>query len=197
MYLPIVTWLIVTASVMALTYILHCAWNQTRTRVPKLNQSDVVHFLYPVDWPLLLSLLDPAADFELRWNLSRRAFRAEQRRRMLLYRELVQRMSHNSAVLADFENTLLGNFDPTPGLDSKLRQAIIKVRLYSSSARLRLRIWLLLPNAFGIMPTPDLSRLRKAGSLDGPEVYGELRTAAAEAFAQLQPAEIEALTRSL
>ncbi len=116
---------------------------------------------------------------------------------MLLYRELVQRMSHNSAVLADFENTLLGNFDPTPGLDSKLRQAIIKVRLYSSSARLRLRIWLLLPNAFGIMPTPDLSRLRKAGSLDGPEVYGELRTAAAEAFAQLQPAEIEALTRSL
>jgi hypothetical protein len=44
---------------------------------------------------------------------------------------------------------------------------------------------------------PDLARLRMAADLDGPKVYEELKAAAVEAFADLQPAELDALTRNL
>jgi len=158
---------------------------------------DVVHFLYPVDLALVDSLLDPAADFTLRWSLSPRNFRVAQRRRMRIYRELLLRMAHNSIVLVEFGNALCVDDSSTSGFGSELQDAAIKTRLYTGSARLRIRLWLLLPYAFGIMPTPDLARLRKAADLDGPKTYDELRTAAAAAFAKLQPAESEALTRNL
>jgi hypothetical protein len=163
----------------------------------KFNLNDLVHFLYPVDVSLFESLLDPSADFALRWNLNPRAFREEQRRRMLLYRELLRRMSHNSIILAEFGNALFGN-DERPATAAELEGAVIKVRLYTGCARLRLRIWLSLPpHIFAIVPTPQLARLRKAADLDGLKTYNELKAAAAAAFAQLQPGELEALTRNL
>jgi hypothetical protein len=39
--------------------------------------------------------------------------------------------------------------------------------------------------------------LRIAASLDGAKAYDELRLAAREAFARLQPAELEALSHNL
>ena len=195
MYLSIAIWLIVASSVLAFIYILRCAY--ARAREPKPNPNDAVHYLYPVDWALLESLLDPAADFALRWNLDSRALRAERRRRMRLYQELLRRMAHNSSVLADFDDALFADNHLTRGPDSKLRQAIIKVRFYCAAARIRLSIWLLLPNVFGLVPPPDLARLRKAVDVDGPKAYDELRVAAVEAFARLRPSELEALTRGL
>jgi hypothetical protein len=195
MFVQFLIWLILAASVLEFAYLLYVAW--ASARVPNLVLGDVVHFLYPVDPSLLASLLDPAADFELRWNLSPRRFREEQRRRMRIYRELLLRMSHNSAVLAEFDNAVRGHNNFIAGPGSKLQEAAIKVRLYCTFSRGKLRIWLWLPNAFGVVLPPKLARLRKAASLDGPQAYEELKAAAAEAFAQLRPAELEALTRNL
>jgi hypothetical protein len=193
MFLAISTWVIVTSGVLALLYILRCAC----ARTPKFNLNDLVHFLYPVDLSLLDSLLDPAADFALRWSLNPRAFRREQRRRMRLYRELLRRMAHNSIILADFGNALFGE-DERPACACELEGAVIKVRLYTGFARLRLRLWLLLSlDALGVVPTPQLANLRKAADLDGRKAYDELKIAAAAAFARLQPAELDALTRNL
>jgi len=195
MFSSLLIWLILAASVAELIYLLYLAW--ASARVPKLVLGDVVHFLYPVDPSLLASLLDPAADFELRWNLSPRRFREAQRRRMRIYRELLQRMAHNSATLAEFDNAVRGNNNFIAGPGSKLQEAAIKVRVYCASSRARLLLWLWLPSAFGVLSPPKLARLRKTANLDGPKAYEELKTAAAEAFAQLKPAELEALTRSL
>jgi|HubBroStandDraft_6_1064221.scaffolds.fasta_scaffold230117_3 hypothetical protein len=192
MIFSIVTWLILSCSALELVYLLYLAWSSTRG--PKLVLGDVIHFLYPVDSSLLASLVDPAADFELRWSLSPRSFREEQRRRMRLYRELLGRMAHNSAVLAEFDNAMRGN---VAGPGSKLQEAAVKVRLYCMFSRGRLRLWLWLPNAFGVVVPPRLARLRIAANLDGLQVYEELKMAAAEAFAQLRPAELEALTHNL
>ncbi|MFZ1007161.1 MAG: hypothetical protein WAN65_10005 [Candidatus Sulfotelmatobacter sp.] len=194
MVFSIVTWLILSCSALELVYLLYLAWSSTR--VPKLVLGDVIHFLYPVDSSLLALLVDPAADFQLRWSLSPRGFREEQRRRMRLYRELLGRMSHNSAVLAEFDNAVRGK-NNLAGPESKLQEAAVKVRLYCMFSRGKLRLWLWLPSAFSVVAPPKLAHLRIAASLDGLKVYEELKLAAAEAFAQLQPAELEALTHNL
>lgn len=195
MFFSIVTWLILSCSALELIYLLYLAW--ASSRAPKLVLGDVVHFLYPVDSSLLASLVDPAADFELRWSMSPRSFREEQRRRMRIYRELLGRMAHNSAVLAEFDNAMHGNNKPVGEPDSKLQEAAVKVRLYCMFSRGKLRLWLWLPSAFGVIAPPKLARLRTAANLDGLVVYEELKVAAAEAFAQLRPAELEALTHNL
>jgi hypothetical protein len=189
----ILIWLLLVWSALGLIYFLYRAC----ARVPRHDPRNLVHYLHPVDWSLLESLLDPAADFELRWRLSPRDFREEQRCRMRLFRELLWRMSHNSAVLVEFDNALFGNYDFTPGPASKVEEAAIKVRLYCTVAQIKLRIWLSLPDALQAIPMPDLARLRMAADLDGPKAYEELKAAAMEAFAELQPAELEALTRNL
>ena len=73
MFMQIFIWLILACSVLQLIYFLYLAW--ASTRIPKLILGDVVHYLYPVDASLLAELLDPAADFELSWNLSPPRFR--------------------------------------------------------------------------------------------------------------------------
>ena len=111
MFSSILIWLIVAVYGLGYIYVLYCAW----TRVPRRDVFDVVPFLHPVDSSMVESLLDPAADYSLRWRLSRRAFREAQLRRMRVYRELVRRMSDNSAVLAEFGRARFGNSDsPAP-----------------------------------------------------------------------------------
>jgi hypothetical protein len=188
----ILIWLLVAANALGYVYLSYRAW----TRVPRRDMDDVVPFLYPVDVSLVESLLDPAADFGLRWQLSPREFREAQRRRMRLYLEMVRRMSHNSEVLVEYDHARLGNDRLNSETASKVEDAAIKVRLYSACVRLRLRVWLSLPmNAFGMMPT--LARLRMAADLDGPKAYDDLKAAAAEGFAKLQQTELDALARNL
>jgi hypothetical protein len=226
MFSVILTWLIIAWGALACIYMLRCAWS----RFPRRDFDDVVHFLHPVDLSLAESLLDPAADFALRWNTTPRAYREAQRRRMRLYLELVRRMSHNSKVLVEFGNAVMRRDYPrqdlnplhderqkkiqdgeihnndefqnrderTAALAAELQHAAISVRLYSLLVLIRLRLRLLLPlDAFGVLPAPDLAHLRKAGDLDGPETYDHLKTAAAAAFVQLQPADLQTLTRNL
>jgi hypothetical protein len=191
----IFVWLLIAANAVGYTYLLYRAW----TRVPRRDIFDVVPFLHPVDSSMVESLLDPAADYSLRWGLSRRAFREAQLRRMRVYRELVRRMSDNSAILAEFGRARFASSESlAPGLASRLEDAHVAVQVYSTFASVRLCIWLSLPlDRFGIVPTPDLARLRRAGDLDGLKAYEELKAAAAEAFVQLKPDELETLTRNL
>jgi hypothetical protein len=198
MYPQIETWLtlgLLALSGAAFIYMLYRSWVNLITS--KLEPNDVLHFLYPVDRSLLESLLDPAADLNLRWNLDAHALRAEQRRRIYILRGLVKRMIHNSVVLSDFDVSILGDCKYHDERDSKLRRAIIKVHIYCQATRVRLGVRLLLPYAFGLIATRGLSRLRKVASVDGPRAYEELRAAALEAFAQLRPDELEALNRGL
>ena len=195
MFSLILIWLIVAAMAAGYIYVLYSSW----TRVPRRDIDDVVPFLHRVDQSLVAALLDPAADYSLRWRLSPRAFREAQLRRMRLYRELVLRMSHNARVLAEFAHSRFGVSElPTHGPDSRLEDAWVPVLMYSTSARVRVRILLALPlDIFGFIRTPDLAPLRIAGDIDGPKAYDELRTAVAEALAQLKPDDLEALSRSL
>ncbi|HEY4903288.1 MAG TPA: hypothetical protein VIH89_07450 [Candidatus Sulfotelmatobacter sp.] len=206
MFSQIFVWLMIAWGALACIYMLRCAW----TRFPRRNLNDVVHFLHPVDLSLVDSLLDPAADFALRWNSTPHAYREAQRHRMRLYLELVRRMSHNSRVLIEFGNAIMRRECPDenqphgqPGnqraaLASELQQAAISIRLYSLLVlvKLRLRLWFPL-DALGVIPAPELAQLRKAGDVDGPKTYDDLKAAAAAAFVQFQPADVQTLTRNL
>jgi hypothetical protein len=189
----VLTWLIIAWGAFSCIYMLFCAW----TRFPRRDFDDVVHFLYPVDLALAEALLDPAAEFEFRWKLSPQEFRQAQRKRMRLYLELVRRMSHNSKVLVEFGN-VEANWQDRSGLElaRALQQKAVEVRFYAALTLLKLRLWMWLgPNAIG--PNPAMSRLRRAGNLDGLQIYNALKAVAAAAFVHLQPGELEALARNL
>ncbi|MGA8430337.1 MAG: hypothetical protein WB729_10985 [Candidatus Sulfotelmatobacter sp.] len=208
MFSQILIWLMIAWGALTCIYMLRCAW----TRFPRRNLNDMVHFLHPVDLSLVDSLLDPAADFALRWNSTPRACREAQRQRMRLYLELVRRMSHNSRVLIEFGNAIvrrefpdenqhfgqLGNRNQRAALAAELQHAAISIRLYSLLVlvKLRLRLWFPL-DVLGVIPAPELAQLRKAGDVDGPRTYDDLKAAAAAAFVQFQPADLQALTRNL
>jgi len=187
------TWLIVAVGALSCIYMLFCAWS----RFPRRDFDDVVHFLYPVDLALAESLLDPAAEFEFRWKLSRQEFRQAQRKRMRLYLELVRRMSHNSKVLVEFGNAEANCHDPrSVELARALQQKAVEVRFYSVLTLVKLSVWMwFAPNDHGHSAT--MPRLRKAGDLDGLQSYHALKVAAAAAFLHLGPGELEMLTQNL
>jgi hypothetical protein len=191
----IFTWLSVAWGVLSCIYMLRCAW----TRFPKrdVDADDVIPFLYPVDISLAESLLDPATEFEFRWKLRPPEFREAQRKRMRLYLELTRRMAHNATVLVQYADAENNSRDPRRvGLASTLQQKAIEVRIYSLLTRIKLRLWLLLRSEL-LTSKPVLAHLRTAGDINGLQTYNALKTAAAAAFVQLPPDELDSLTRSL
>jgi hypothetical protein len=189
----ILTWLIVAWGAVACIYMLRCAWS----RFPKRDVDDVVPFLYPVDIALAESLLDPAAEFNYRWKLNRRQFRAAQRKRMRLYLELTRRMAHNSRVLVEYADAEKNNADPRRvSLASELQQKAVEVRLYSLITAMKVRLWLLLGSDLG-SPMLGLAHLRTSGDIDGLETYNALKEAAAAVFVRFAPDELESLARNL
>jgi hypothetical protein len=193
MFSVIFTWMIVAWGALSCIYMLRCAWK----RFPKRDVDDVIPFLYPVDTSLAESLLDPASEFEYRWKLSPRQFRAAQRKRMRLYFELTRRMAHNSRVLVEYTDAEKNNPDPRRASAAvALQEKAIEVRLYALLVRFRLRVWLLLRSDI-LTATPKLAHLRTAGDIDGLQTYYALRTAAAAAFVHLPAEEFDSLTRNL
>jgi hypothetical protein len=195
MFSIIFTWLIVAWGALSCIYMLRCAWS----RFPKRNVDvdDVVPFLYPVDISLAESLLDPAAEFEFRWKLGPPQFREAQRKRMRLYLEVTRRMAHNSKVLVEYADAEKNSQDPRRvSLASTLQQKAVEVRLYSLLTGIKLRFWLLLRSEI-LTSRPVLAHLRTAGDIDGLQTYNALKTAAAAAFVQLPPDELDSLTRNL
>jgi hypothetical protein len=195
MFSIIFTWLIVAWGALSCIYMLRCAWSRFPRR--DVDVDDVIPFLYPVDIALAESLLDPAAEFGFRWRLGPARFREAQRKRMRLYLELTRRMSHNAKVLVQFADAEKNSGDPhRASLASILQERAVEVRLYSALTVIKLRFWLLL-RADILNAMPALANLRTAGEIDGLQTYGALKTAAAAAFVQLPPEELDSLTRNL
>ena len=191
MFSIVLTWLIVAWGAAACVFMLRCAW----TRFPKRDADDVIPFLYPVDLALAEALLDPAAEFECRWRMSRVQFREAQRKRMRLYLELTRRMAHNATVLVRYADAEKKSEDPRRvARATALQEKAIEVRLYALLTRIKLSTWLML-RADMIRPAP--THLRTVGDLDGLNSYHALKTATAAAFIELPAAELDALTRSL
>jgi hypothetical protein len=189
----IFTWLIVAWGAIACIYMLRSAWS----RFPKRDADDVIPFLYHVDIPLAESLLDPAAEFQSRWQLSPRQFRVAQRKRMRLYLELAHRMAHNSKVLVEYADAEKNSPDPQRvALAAELQERAVEVRLYSFMTAMKLRLWLLLRSDIRLT-VPVLAHLRTAGNIDGLQTYSALKEVAAAAFTRFAPDEIDSLTRNL
>jgi hypothetical protein len=189
----IFTWLIVAWGVIACIYMLRRAWS----RFPKRDVDDVIPFLYSVDISLAESLLDPAAEFQCRWQLGPREFRAAQRKRMRQYLELTRRMAHNSRVLVEYADAEKNSLDPRRAtLAAELQQKAVEVRIYSLMTAMKLRFWLLLRSDIRLT-APVLANLRTAGEIDGLQTYTALKAAATAAFNRFAPHEIDSLTRNL
>jgi hypothetical protein len=193
MFSVIFTWMMVAWGALSCIYMLRCAW----ARFPKRDVDDVIPFLYPVDLSLAESLLDPASEFEYRWRLSPRQFRAAQRKRMRLYLELTRRMAHNSRVLVEYAVAEKNNPDPRRvSVATDLQDRAIEMRLYALLAGARLKFWLFLRSEL-LTGTPHLSHLRTAGDIDGLQTYHALRTAATAVFVHLPAEALDSLTRNL
>jgi hypothetical protein len=116
---------------------------------------------------------------------------------MRLYLEVTRRMAHNSKVLVEYADAEKNSQDPRRvSLASTLQQKAVEVRLYSLLTGLKLRFWLLLRSEI-LTSRPVLAHLRTAGDIDGLQTYNALKTAAAAAFVQLPPDELDSLTRNL
>jgi hypothetical protein len=188
------TWLIVAWGAVSCIYMLRCAWR----RFPNRDVDDVIPFLYPVDLSLAESLLDPAADFQLRWKLTPQQLRAAQRKRLRLYLEVVRRMSHNSKVLVDYAIAEKNCSDPQHALiASALQEKAIEVRLYALLATLKIRLWLLLRTDILRIMVPALAELRTVAEINGLHSYSALKVTAEAAFPALLPDEIEKMNRNL
>lgn len=193
MFSIILTWLIVAWGALSCIYMLRCAWR----RFPKRDVDDVIPFLYPVDLSLAESLLDPATEFECRWRLRPPQFREAQRKRMRLYLELTRRMAHNATVLVAYADGEKSSEDPRRvSLASTLQEKAIEVRLYALLIKFKLRLWLLLRSEI-LISTPVLPHLRTACEIDGLQTYSAMKIAAAAAFIQLPPDELDMLKRNL
>ncbi len=195
MFSIIFTWLLVVWGALSCIYMLRCAW----TRFPKRDADidDVIPFLYPVDLSLAESLLDPASEFECRWKLNPARFREAQRKRMRLYLELTRRMAHNAKVLVEYADAEKNSHDPARvSRACVLQETAIGVRLYALLIGIRLRVWLFFRTDI-LNSMPVLAQLRTAGEIDGLRSYSALKDAAAAAFVQLPPDELDTLTRNL
>lgn len=156
-------------------------------KFPKRTIHDVTPFLRAAEADEFESLLDPAQEVNSRLRLSPGEFASWQRKRVLLAREYLLRMSHNSLVLIEWGNMeIFGQEDCNSGLCQEKRllaqelvHAATEFRLYSMLALFKLRVWLLLPSRFFFLSfSPSLPRLRNLFGINALGAYSRLKTAA-------------------
>ena len=156
-------------------------------KFPRRTIHDVTPFLRASEAHEFESLLDPAQETNFRLCLAPVEFAAWQRKRVLLAREYLLRMAHNSLVLIEWAN--MEAFAEGDGgsalaeqkrlLARELVQAATEFRLYSILALMKLRIWLLFPSRlFSLRFSPSLPRLRNLFGINALGAYSRLRNAA-------------------
>ncbi|HET9837328.1 MAG TPA: hypothetical protein VFR84_03775 [Candidatus Angelobacter sp.] len=155
-------------------------------KFPRRTIQDVTPFLRTAEAHEFESLLDPAQEVNLRLRLSPAEFASWQRKRLLLAREYLLRMSHNSLVLIEWGN--MESFGQEAGDSELARQkkllaqemvhAATEFRLYSMFALFKLRLWLLLPSRFFLLKTPSLPRLRNLFGINAMSAYERLKNTA-------------------
>ncbi len=156
-------------------------------KFPRRTIDDVTPFLRAAEAQEFESLLDPAQEVNLRLRLSPSEFASWQRKRLLLAREYLLRMSHNSLVLIEWANMEIFGQEGCASLlaeqkkllAQELVQAATEFRLYSMLALFKLRIWLLLPSRFLFVRfSPSLPGLRNLFGINAVTAYGRLKNAA-------------------
>jgi hypothetical protein len=155
-------------------------------KFPRRTIQDVTPFLRTAEAHEFESLLDPAQEVNFRLRLSPSEFASWQRKRLLLAREYLLRMSHNSLVLIEWGN--METFGQEAGDSEILRQkkllaqelvhAATEFRLYSMLALFKLRLWLLLPTRLFLFRAPSLPRLRNLFGINAIGAYERLKGAA-------------------
>jgi len=154
-------------------------------KFPRRSVEDVTPFLRPAEAHEFESLLDPAQEVNVRLLLPPMEFAAWQRKRVLLMREYLLRMSHNALVLIEWGN--LDAFEEEKSgprqserqvLAKEMVQAATEFRLYSVLALFKLQCWLLLPSSRFPRLAPSLSRLRDLFGINALKSYDRLRNAA-------------------
>jgi hypothetical protein len=159
---------------------------QLLRKFPKRTIDDVTPFLRPAESEELESLLDPAQETAFRLRMHPREFAGWQRKRILLMREYLLRMSHNALVLIEWGNMEAGDGDgeqlrcnPRQLLAREMVQAATEFRLYSMLALAKLTFWLILPSPVKFMfPSPSLPSLRNIFGISALGSYQRLKTAA-------------------
>ena len=155
-------------------------------KFPRRTIQDVTPFLRTAEAHEFQSLLDPAQEVNFRLRLSPSAFASWQRKRLLLAREYLLRMSHNSLVLIEWGNMeTIGQeaceseiFRQKKLLAQELVHAATEFRLYSMLALFKLRLWLLLPSRLFLLRAPSLPRLRNLFGINAIAAYERLKGAA-------------------
>jgi len=156
-------------------------------KFPRRTIHDVTPFLRAAEAHEFELLLDPAQEVNFRLRLSPVEFASWQRKRVLLAREYLLRMSHNSLVLIEWGNMETFSQEACDSalsqqkrlLAQELVQAATEFRLYSMLALFKLRIWLLLPSSFFFLKfSPSLPRLRNLFGINALGAYNRLKNAA-------------------
>lgn len=154
-------------------------------KFPRRTIQDVTPFLRTAEAHEFESLLDPAQEVNFRLRLSPAEFASWQRKRLLLAREYLLRMSHNSLVLIEWGNMECfgqeGDCELTRQkglLAQEMVRAATEFRLYSMFALFKLRLWLLLPSRFFLLKAPSLPRLRNLFGINAMSAYERLKNTA-------------------
>jgi hypothetical protein len=146
---------------------------------PVSLMDEVPDLLRPVDLERAETLLDPAADYALRWNLDATTFGQVQRGRARLFLELLGRMAHNARVLVELANRQVDCYTGRKAeVIRALQQEAVRVRMYALFTLLKLRLWMLLRPAH----VPSLVRFRNVVDVDGIASYKAMRQASTAVF---------------
>lgn len=183
MIASILWYLVITAGLLVSVASLYLVW----FRFPERTVHDVVDYLLPVELEKAEELLDPQTEAILRRELSPADFRKLQRKRIYHYLAVVQKMSHNAAVLVEWANReVKGNDRRAAQLAAELQQAGIELRLYCLLALVKLRFWLLIRvDRWRLLPSPSLHDVREAGGIRGLEIYDRMKSAASFLFIEM------------
>lgn len=165
-------------------------------RFPDCNLDDVFHSVRPVDLDRLESLLNPANEWQLRANLSKREFRLQQRKRIHETLEIMLRLSHNATVLGEWgHNKSKDGEQPLPARE--LHEAAVELRVCTLFAIVKLKTWMILRAEAWPFLRPRLSTLRKSAGVDVLFAYLKVRDAAAHLCLDTRPEDFDELLRRL
>ncbi len=180
-----------------LSWVFFAAWIWFRSS--DRSSDEVAEFLTPVDLEKLQTLLDPVAESQLRREMPAAEFRKQQRKRILVCLEFLNRMCRNCAILVQWANTEIERDDEeTLALAQAIQRDAVAARVYALAARYKLRLWLLLHlDAWRLLPTPSLADMREVSGISGVDTYDRLKTAVGCLFLQLQHHQFEEVLENL
>jgi len=146
-------------------------------------------FLRRVDLHLLENLLDPAEEARLRTELSARAFRRLQSRRIRGACEQIRRLSNNASVFLQWANTEYvgiahkgcAQYDDQDSLVVNLIRIAADVKSSAWWALVKLRFWrAVLVQLWPFLPSPSLSDVREVYGKDILQAYENLTSSVGE-----------------